>query len=315
MPDEPGRRRGPLDYLRAGLLLVVLAAVAVVLVRNWAEVGPQIRRVSPVALGLAGVAAVASPFFTMLGWRVLMADLGTRLDVPPAAGIFMVGQLGKYLPGSVWSVVAQAEIGARLGIPRRRSAVVGLVAMGMALVTAVMVGVPALPLLLRRGEGEWSVGLALVAAVVLLVALYPPVLNRGIALGLRLLRREPLEHELTAPAVVRSAGWTLFAWLMTGSTVWAVAADLAKPSAGAGIVALSSLSGFCLAAAVGMAAVLLPAGVGVRDGLLVVLLLAALSAPAAAAVVVISRFLTVVADVLWAGVAWWWARRHALLPG
>ena len=59
-------------------------------------------------------AVTAAPVLTLMGWRVLLGDLGTRLPAAPASSIFFVGQLGKYLPGSVWTVVAQAEMGARL---------------------------------------------------------------------------------------------------------------------------------------------------------------------------------------------------------
>ena len=63
-----------------------------------------------------------------------------------------------------------------------------------------------------------------------------------------------------------------------------------------------------------MASVLLPAGVGVREGVLLLLLVTVMPAPAATAVVVLTRFVTVVADVLWAGLGWAWARSHHLLP-
>jgi hypothetical protein len=62
-----------------------------------------------------------------------------------------------------------------------------------------------------------------------------------------------------------------------------------------------------------MFSVLLPAGVGVREGLLVLILGPVTSTSAATAVVVISRFLTVMADVLFALVGWAYARSHHLL--
>ena len=52
-----------------------------------------------------------------------------------------------------------------------------------------------------------------------------------------------------------------------------------------------------------------------REGVLLLLLLTAITAPAATAVVILTRFVTVVADVAWAGLGWAWARAHHLLPG
>ena len=57
----------------------------------------------------------------------------------------------------------------------------------------------------------------------------------------------------------------------------------------------------------------MPAGVGVRDGVLALLLVTLMPLPAATAVVVVARFLAVLADLLLAGFAWAWGRRHHLL--
>ena len=130
-----------------------------------------------------------------------------------------------------------------------------------------------------------------------------------------LLRREPLERAFSGRALLAAGAWTLLAWLATGAIAWAFAADLAPEGTPAADLAMLCLSGFALAAAVGMASVLLPAGVGVREGVLLLLLLTAITAPAATAVVILTRFVTVVADVAWAGLGWAWARAHHLLPG
>ncbi len=314
-PSAPVRtpRQRLVGAVRIGLLVLVLVAVAIALVRNWREVSDDLGRISATTLVLALVLALVSPPLTMLGWRVLLADLGTDLHLAPAAGVFFVGQLGKYLPGSIWSVVAQAEMGARLGIPRRRSGVVGLVAMAMSLITAAVLGLPAVPLLLSDDRTSGSLVLGGVAAVLVVVALWPRVLNRGIALLLRVLRREPIEHELTGRAILATAVLFLLAWVFTGLSVWVLARGLAAGGASFGDVLLVGVCGFSLAAAIGMVSFLVPAGVGVREGLLVLVLVGVMTVPAATAVVVLARFLTVVSDVLWSLTGWLWARAHHLL--
>lgn len=306
-------RRGAFALIRIALAALVLIAVAIALAKNWSAVADHLGEVSASAWVLALAFGIASPALSMLGWRALLADLGSPLHVAPASGVFLVGQLGKYLPGSVWSVLAQAEIAARLDVPRRRTGVVGLVTMALALLCGALVGLPAVPALLGRGGGD-ALPLIGIAVVLLLGALWPPLLNRAIATGLRLLRREPLEHDFSGRAIVAAAAWTTLAWLSTGAIVWAFARDIRGLTGSGGEVALVSISGFCLAAAIGMASILLPAGVGVREGILVLLLVGVMTTPAATAVVVLARFVTVIADVLWAGIGWAWARAHHLLP-
>ncbi|HYN28595.1 MAG TPA: lysylphosphatidylglycerol synthase domain-containing protein [Dermatophilaceae bacterium] len=306
------RRSHLLAAVRWVLAGLVLVAVTVALARNWAAVSGYLREVDGTALLLAGLLALASPPFTLLGWRTLLADLGTALPLPPAASVFFVGQLGKYVPGSVWSVVAQTEMGARLGVSRRRMGVVGLLTMGLAALTGVLAGLPALPLLLTRAGGQLSGWWIVAAGLLGCVLFWPRVLNAGIAVVLRVLRREPLEHDLGGRAVVTTAAWFLLAWLAAGLSVLTLAHTVA-PEVPYTHLFTASVAGFALASSIGMFAVVLPAGFGVRDGALVLLLGSVMPVAAATAVVVLSRFLTVAADVLVAGAGWAWGRAHHLL--
>jgi hypothetical protein len=307
------RRAHVVRTLQWTLGILVLLAVGYALARNWAAVSGYLRQVSVRALVLGFAFSLTAPVCAMLGWRVLLGELGSPIARGPAAGMFFVGQLAKYLPGSVWSVVAQAEIGARLQIPRRRTAVVALISIGMAGITAMLLGLPVLPVVL--GPGESFAPVWAVAAVVVplgLFLLWPRVLNFLIGLGLRVLRREPLEHRLSGSAVLRSSAWFLLGWCAAGAQTYVVAHDLA-PSADRADLVVLSVCGFALASAIGMASAVFPAGVGIRDGALVILLASLMPTPAATAVAVLVRFFAVLADVVWAGAGWAWARHHHLV--
>jgi len=304
-------RKRLLDAVRIVVAVLVLLAVVIAVWRNWSEVSAHLREVPATTLVGAFALALLAPIFSLLGWRVLLKDLGTRLPLPASASVFFVGQLGKYLPGSVWSVVAQADLGSRLGVPRRRMGIVGLLSILLSVLTGAIVGVPALPLLLARSGEVRSVWWFAPAAVLLLL-LWPRLLNRGIALTLRLLRREPLEHSLTAPAIALTSLWFVLAWLSAGLSLLVLAQAMSAGSPVSSLV-VTSICGFALASAIGMFSIIVPAGVGVRDGLLAVLLGALMPLPAAFAIVVISRFFTVIADVVVAAVGWGWARSHHLL--
>ncbi|SES43363.1 hypothetical protein SAMN05216199_3610 [Pedococcus cremeus] len=306
-------RHKVLNALRIALAVLVVAAVALAVYRNWAEVSADLRKISGGSMLLAAALVAVAPVLTVLGWRVILTDLGSPLHLAPAGGIYFVGQLGKYVPGSVWSIVAQAEMGTRLRIPRARSAVAGLITIGLAAVCGFAVGLPALPLLFRRDDTQSVVWAVLLALPLFALVLWPRLLNWGIGLGLRLLRREPLEHSLSGRAVLLSGLCFVGAWLASGAQAWVLVRAVGESTVSPERLALLSVCGFALASSLAMFAVVLPAGVGAREGLLVLLLAPATSTSAATAVVVLSRFLTVMSDVVFAAAGWAWARSHHLI--
>ena len=71
-----------------------------------------------------------------------------------------MGQLGKYLPGSVWTVLVQADMASHLHVPRRRTGVASLVTIGLSVLTGLLVGLPSIPLLLQRPDSGGRLGAA-----------------------------------------------------------------------------------------------------------------------------------------------------------
>src|SRR5699024_653112 len=167
-------------------------------------------------------------------------------------------------------------------------------------------GLPALPVLLTRGEADVPPWAVLLGVVPLLLLLWPPLLNLGIRIGLRLLRQPPLEQPLGPRAVARSCLWWAVSWGMGGVSVWVLTRALAPEEVSASRLALIAICGYLLAAGVSMLSIVVPAGVGVREGVLGLLLTTEVSLPAATAVVVVARLLTVVVDIVVAAAGWGW---------
>src|SRR5690242_2668888 len=115
--------KGPLG--RVVRLVFVLAAVGLggyALASQWSQVRSGLADLGWAAVAGALVAVLLAALTSMQSWRVLLGAFGSRPPLRGAAQVFFVGQLGKYLPGSVWSVVAQMDLGRAYRIPPRRSA-------------------------------------------------------------------------------------------------------------------------------------------------------------------------------------------------
>ncbi|HXR72754.1 lysylphosphatidylglycerol synthase transmembrane domain-containing protein [Actinocrinis sp.] len=290
--------------VRVGFVLLAVALGGYAIADEWSQVRAGIAGLGPVVVAGAFGLVLASLLASMLEWRALLTAAGSRVPLAPAARIFFVGQVGKYLPGAVWPVLAQMELGQAQRIPRRRSATVAvitiLVSLAAGLIVAAICTVAGL-----TGSTTAGYGWAFVAAPVLLVALHPRVLNPAIDRLLRLARRPVQEVPLSGRAVISATLWAVLYWVLNGLSVWLLAVRLGAPD---GRTFLLATGGFAFAWCAGFLVVLAPAGAGVREVVLVASLSPVLGGGKAISVALVSRLLTTVGDLLAAGLAGWLGR-------
>jgi hypothetical protein len=283
--------------IRYGFVAVAFGLGGYAVVGQWHEVRTAL-------LDIGALPAVGALVGILLGlaaslqvWRVLLASLGSALPVRPSAKVFFVGQLGKYLPGAIWPVLAQMELGTAHHVPRRRSATVSVLTMLVSLLGGLIAALLTLPFIAGAATAyRW----AFLIVPVLLACLHPKVLNPALARLLRLARRPPLEQPLTARAVLLSLCWALVSWACYGVQIWLLAIRLGVPD---GRALLLAIGGFAFAWCVGFLVVLAPAGAGIRDVLLVALLSPVVGTGGATAIALMSRILMTVGDLLVAGLA------------
>jgi hypothetical protein len=274
-------------------LLAVAAAVAVAARHTLVGAEHKLHLIDPGDLVGSGLLVLLGTLLSGVPWRVTLADLGSPLPLATAGQIFFLGQLGKYLPGSVWPVAAQAQLGRRHLVPRMRTATASIVVMALVVVTALLLAALALPLGQPGSLTRYAWAFAFLP--VGLLALAPPVLNRLLALALRLIRRPPMERPLSLSAVLAAAGWSMASWLCYGTSIWLLARPLGATS---GRDLGVCIGGFALAWTVGFLIVFAPAGGVAREVALTALLLPILTQPAGLAVALVSRLLFTVADIV-----------------
>jgi uncharacterized membrane protein YbhN (UPF0104 family) len=274
-------------------VLVLVVAFGYALAGKWDEVVTRLGEQNPAVVVAALVLCLVSVLMSFVIWRGTLAVLGSRVAVGTGSRMFFVGQLGKYLPGSVWPVVAQMRMGREAGLPRQRVALAFLLTLGLSVLTGLVVGLGALPALLREEGGGVAALLLVVPAV--LVLLVPRVVNGLLGRALRLLRRPALDAEIAGRDIVRGVLWSLAYFVLQGSHVWVLAMGLgAAPLASFPV----AIGGFAIAFALGPLLVVLPAGAGVREAVLVVLLSTVLTTAEATAVALTSRGLLMASDGL-----------------
>ncbi len=284
--------------VRVAFVLLALGLLALALRESGPQAWDAAQAIGPGAAVASGVAVLAGLLASALVWRALLVDLGTVLPLRAALQVFFVGQLGKYVPGSVFAVAAQMELGRSHGAPRSRTGTAGLLFMGVLVAAGLLTAAVALPL--TSPDALDSYAWVLLVLPLGLALLAPPVLTRLVGIGLRVLRRDPLERPLSWRGVSAALGWALAMWAAYGVHLWL----LVRPhdSGGDGSVLLLSTGAYALAWTAGFLFVLAPAGVGVRELALVAALAPVLDRPGALAVAVLSRVLMTLGDLFWAAV-------------
>jgi len=296
-PKAKSVRSLVVTWLRRLLLVAVVIGAGYYLISRWDEVWATLGEVPWYSAVLSLLAVVAGILSSTVGWQAVVDDLGKPVGRVVGSQIFLVSQLGKYVPGAVWAYVLQMELGRKAGLARSRMFISSLVQLGVSVVASLALGVLALPVLLDETPGAVWLYAVLPFG---LAALHPKIMTWGVNLILRVLRKAPLDHTLRWSTIMKTLGFAVATYVLFGVHLWLLAT-------GSGSARFSVLL-LCIGAiAIGLTAGLfffiLPSGAGVRDVLVALALTPAVGPVAAAAFAVASRAMFTVADGATAGVA------------
>jgi uncharacterized membrane protein YbhN (UPF0104 family) len=290
---------------RVAFVVVAVGLAVWALWSRWPAVVDAAGRLDPLLLVAAAAATLANLAVVGVAWRVLVLDLGARLPIGLTARVFFVGQIGKYVPGSLWPMIVQAEL-AKRHVARRLTAAATFLLILLSGATALLVMLLALPFAPHGGGSglRWAALLVLPAAALM----HPAVIGRLLDRGLRLLGREPLERWTSVPGTAVAAAWAIGAWLLAGLQVWLLAVPLGAPASWRTFAL--AVGGYALAWAVALVVVVAPAGAGARELALAAVLSGVLDRGAVVVVVLLSRVLFSAADLTLAGLGFAAGRRE-----
>ena len=302
----PGRRpadvRGVLlAWGRRVVVATVIGFAVLQVVREWDEVSATLRQLPWPHVLLALVAVSGGVLLGPLVWRAALAAVGPRVRVSDAAEIYLVGQLGKYVPGSVVAFVLQMELARSAGVSRARGLTASLLTAGVAVVTSLLVGLLAVPAL----AGSEPVLLWLFALLpVGLALLHPTALTFVVDRLLALLRQAPLPRRLAGGAIARASGLSLLVYLLYGLHLFLFVDALPAAEATNRALLLVLCAGTMgVAMTAGLVAFVLPSGIGARELVIVGALAAVLPFGQALALALVSRVLFTVVELASAAAA------------
>lgn len=269
--------------LQAAVLLVVVVLIARTVQRNWAEFRALEVSLQPQAawLGLATLAVFLSYAFFIEAWRRLLAGWGQGIGLGAAARVWCLANLGRYLPGKIWSVTGLVVLAQRAGVRGSVAAASAVAFQALVLGTGVAVVAAAMPQ--ATSALRLAVGF-LIALASLGVLVWEPAARW---LGRLMSAASPLTP-LPLSAVGLGGALMFLGWLTYGFAFWLLARGL-LPAAELPLTTAAGI--FTLSYILGTLALFAPGGIGVRELVLISLLTPALGSGGAVAVSIGSRVL------------------------
>ena len=303
--DNPhGGRKTVQTIVKIGFGVAVLAFGVWFIASRWSDLRAALDEARPGWIVAAFAFGALGQWVAARSFRAVLAATARWLPMVDVSRVYFVSQLGKYIPGSVWSIVAVTEMCRRYDISRRAAAAAGIVSLLFSLVTGGVVGI-ALVLVGTAGSSArlwWLILLVPVAVA----AVHPRVIGPLINLATKLTRRPRIEIDLRGSIMRPALGWAGLSWVLLGLQCWALVVALG----GSPWRSLApAVGGFALAYVAGVLFVPAPAGAGVREAVLTVALApvihgaSSFSHDSVIVVVLLSRVVLAILDFGQAGVA------------
>jgi hypothetical protein len=237
-------------------------------------------------IALAAAVVLATYGVLVAAWRVVIRGWGERLAYRPALRIWTVSNLGRYLPGKVWSVAGLAVLAQREGVAAWAAVGAAVAMQAIAVGSGVAVAAATVP-------GTLSTPGVLIAAAAASATVAALGVPRVVAVAGRIIRRPDL-RPLPAGAVLLAGAATTASWLGYGAAFWC----LARGTLGDTPLGLAPAVGvFAAGYITGLLALFAPGGVGVREAVFIALLAPSVGSGGAIVLGVASRVLLTFTEV------------------
>ena len=288
------RRWWRLLQVLLGVLVVGLAVRS--LARNWELLTAQpLEWVVDVRLLAASVVTVWVAYAILItAWRSVVVGMRQRLTYLDAARICTLANLGRYVPGKVWSIAGAALLSREAGVDASAALAAAFVLQALSLASGVLVVAAVAPATAAAVSGTFlavtiAVGILAGAGVFLLTS------ERSLSTIRRLLPVVPAGIVPVPPGtmlvgfVANAAAWGLY-----GLAFLLLVKGLAPH---AEVSWLQATAVFTSSYVVGLVAVFAPAGIGARESMFVLLLQGVVGPKLALALAVAARVLLTITEL------------------
>ena len=259
------RYRRVVSIVIVGVIFFFLARI---LYRDWTKISTYQWDVNYYLLTLSFILMVASSMVIGLGWNLILRLLGAVVGYRKALKIYLLTELGRYIPGKVWTMVGKVYLLKKEGVSTVKGGTSVVVRLAIHVVSGLLIFFVSL-LFWTPAESVRRVYLLLFLLPVGLLFLHPSVFGRTLNFGLKRLKRNgikfTLKYEHIILLILFWCGW----WVLVGISTYFLIISVYPLS----FVLLPAIVGICaITWLAGFLSFMVPAGLGVIEGMVVLLL-------------------------------------------
>ncbi len=248
-------------------------------------------RAGPLALSLVVLLAAEAMFGVF--WHLIFLALGTRVSLRTSFRSVLLGQLAKYVPGKVFTLMARIHLMGQGGAREETTVVAQVIEAAALCVSGVLVGgVWGLTVPELRAHGSFR-ALFLVIPVGLLL-MHPVVLRRPVAFLARKLGRADVELRASYASLLGITLCYTLSWVAFGVGLYCLSAAGGTTPASV----WDCVGAYALAWVAGFVSIVAPGGLGVREATLGALLSRQLGGPPAMALALLARVWVTVGEII-----------------
>ncbi|MCK5832987.1 flippase-like domain-containing protein [bacterium] len=278
------------------LALLVVVAVGYMIARNFGELRKYDFDFRWGFIILALLSEVSAYLSKLVIWQHLSRSYGLKVPLIKAGKGFFLSQLGRYIPGKVGLLLIRMETYREYS--RKNTAI----ATGVEMISTIG-GACILVLIGIIAAGEYlpsySIWVALIGFAAVLIFLWPGIFKPLANFGFRLIKRSPMEEVPPYSVTLKYVAVYLFPGLLHGLGLFMVLCSL-SPISFAFYLPITSI--YFAAGIVGLLAVFVPAGLGVREGVMMLVLPLIVDKPIVIVGVILSRMVLTLSEISLAGI-------------
>jgi uncharacterized membrane protein YbhN (UPF0104 family) len=278
------------------LFIIAIVWYAVAALRGqWAQAAARLQSLRPDWIYIAAATGIVLLTYLLLieTWRRIIIATGEKLPFSEAARIWFVSNLGKYVPGKIWSIAAMTMMA-------RERKVSGISAAGSSVLIQLVTIAAGIGVVLATGAQAVNQKAAAIVAVLVIVAglavtpMLLPVVGRIVS---SLTGRKIELPRLPSSVIWMTAASSAISWIAYGIAFQLFVRGILGTAAGA---TTSYIAVYAASYIIGFLALIAPGGAVVRESAMVTgMLRLALSGQAdALAVAVTSRLWLTVTELL-----------------